>query len=70
MYTFPNDLVRQTAAAEILGVSVNTLIAWRAKRWRSASIPEIPVHYKRGKITLYSVQELQKYVEMTTRRGF
>jgi len=70
MFNFPDDLVRQARAAEIRGVSESTLKSWRVNGKRSASIPEVPGHYKRGKITLYSVLELHKYVEMTTRSGF
>jgi transposase len=70
MFNFPDDLVRQAKAAELLGVSESTIKSWHVNNRRSASIPEAPGHYKRGKITLYSVLELHNYVEMTTRRGF
>ena len=53
--------LREHAAAKLLGVSASTLRSWRGK-WRKSGPPVTRV----GKMVLYSVKELERFMEERT----
>ncbi len=53
--------IREKAAAAYLGVSVATL-----RSWRSSRSPSAPPFTKVGKMVMYSVKELERYMEVET----
>ena len=53
--------LREHAAAKLLGVSASTLRSWRGK-WRKSGPPVTRV----GKMFLYSVKELERFMEERT----
>jgi predicted DNA-binding transcriptional regulator AlpA len=53
--------VRDVEAARYLGVSAATLRSWRSKR-----SPSGPPVTRMGKMVMYSVKELEEYMEMRT----
>ncbi len=55
--------LREHAAAKLLGVSASTLRSWRGKR-RTVGLPVTRV----GKMVLYSVKELERFMEERTVR--
>jgi len=53
--------LREHAAARLLGVSASTLRSWRSKK-RKVGLPVTRV----GKMVLYSVKELERFMEERT----
>jgi predicted DNA-binding transcriptional regulator AlpA len=56
--------VREKEAAKYLGVSAATLRSWKSKR-----SPSGPPVTRMGKMVMYSVKELERYMEERTVEG-